>query len=436
MNIQNILEFAYSVVFTLSYFIVEVLFYTNMLKRNKDLDKYLYAYTFLYLVIGYYVSRISHPLLNLLFSTSTSLFLALVFFKRSVKKKIFVSVFYLFFCIFTEIVSEIILEMVMGNKYSWNSLDLSFKYIVNSIEFVVCFFFVQIMIRMKKNKEIRSANPLLYAFTFLMPAVTLLIFITSMQLELLYLMENRYRIFMFVLSNILLFANLANFLAFDYIFDISEKNLIYRSMSIKNELDKKYYDKIISDYENRRKFYHDINNCLSAIARLMKNKDTKEIESIISEIGIKVKDFNKVLFCKNNTLNAVLTDKIGKCTDLKIDNFNIDVAYTVDFKGISDLDIIIIVGNLLDNAIEASENIENPEIDFVAYNFNNSVIIDVKNRYNGINKVGDRFVSTKSDSIHHGIGLNNVINTVKKYDGNIQIKTDQNIFHVSIIMDF
>ena len=97
-------------------------------------------------------------------------------------------------------------------------------------------------------------------------------------------------------------------------------------------------------------------------------------------------------------------------------------------------DMVIILGNILDNAIEACQKVENGRI-HITGNYDRSVInIDITNSYNGeINKSDDVFVTSKDNKEEHGLGLLSVKSTIEKYNGVVEFNYDDRNFTTSCI---
>ena len=95
----------------------------------------------------------------------------------------------------------------------------------------------------------------------------------------------------------------------------------------------------------------------------------------------------------------------------------------------------MILGNLLDNAIEASMKSKKKEIKLYIANKNDMFILKVINTYE-IEPVtkGERFISNKKEKNKHGWGIESVKRLVKRYDGNITFKYDSDFFQVIIIL--
>lgn len=104
----------------------------------------------------------------------------------------------------------------------------------------------------------------------------------------------------------------------------------------------------------------------------------------------------------------------------------------------SEFDLCTILSNLLTNAIEACEKVNESSgrnIIILTEAYNEQIFISVKNTIVGnILVKGNHLITTKEDKKNHGIGSGNVENTVKKYDGIIEYQYDKNWFIVEVII--
>ena len=95
-----------------------------------------------------------------------------------------------------------------------------------------------------------------------------------------------------------------------------------------------------------------------------------------------------------------------------------------------------IISNLLNNAIEACEKIQDDKriIEFEIAGYNSQIFISVCNSYDmeSIINQKQKFITTKEDKLNHGIGLENVRRTVNKYDGYMRIFQENERFIVTI----
>ena len=93
----------------------------------------------------------------------------------------------------------------------------------------------------------------------------------------------------------------------------------------------------------------------------------------------------------------------------------------------------VILGNLLDNALEAVSLVnENQFIDFGMSCSKGMMIIKISNPYkNAVKRENGKIVTSKEDKINHGIGLRSVNEILDKYNGMTKIDTHDNIFTIT-----
>lgn len=115
-----------------------------------------------------------------------------------------------------------------------------------------------------------------------------------------------------------------------------------------------------------------------------------------------------------------------------------NIAFMVHAKlsselGISDIDIATILGNLLDNAIEASLQEENPYIEIDMKMEKQFLIIKIRNRCTEFIDIELRKIN-KENIQFHGIGLKSVSRVVKKYDGEMNLEHKNQEYKVTIMI--
>ena len=99
-------------------------------------------------------------------------------------------------------------------------------------------------------------------------------------------------------------------------------------------------------------------------------------------------------------------------------------------------DMTVILGNLIDNALRAVSLVtENGFIDFVIHYSKGMLLIKISNPFcTYIKQEGGQIITSKPDKENHGYGLRSVNETVAKYNGTIEIETDENIFTITAIL--
>ena len=110
-------------------------------------------------------------------------------------------------------------------------------------------------------------------------------------------------------------------------------------------------------------------------------------------------------------------------------------GFKVEF--VQEIDITSLLGNLLDNALEAAKKCKKGKIWVYLYMQNDGefVVFRIKNTYNGtIIQNGEQFMTTKEEKSFHGIGLRNVNRIVETYSGDIYRNFDGKIFETMIVL--
>ena len=103
---------------------------------------------------------------------------------------------------------------------------------------------------------------------------------------------------------------------------------------------------------------------------------------------------------------------------------------------ISEIDLAIILGNALDNAIEAADKIteqDERKVSLTIKLHNNQIIIVVKNKVTtDVNT--DDLKTNKKDVDYHGFGILSIKNLAKKYEGNVMFSCEDNTFQIYIVL--
>lgn len=89
------------------------------------------------------------------------------------------------------------------------------------------------------------------------------------------------------------------------------------------------------------------------------------------------------------------------------------------------------LGNLIDNAIEASKNEKEPYIEVKIKKTEKFLVIVIQNK---CTKANITLKTTKPDKNLHGIGISSVKHTVKQYDGEFIIKKDDDFFSANVMI--
>jgi len=163
----------------------------------------------------------------------------------------------------------------------------------------------------------------------------------------------------------------------------------------------------------------------------------EKLKKYIADVTENIKNIDYTEVTGNAAVDSVINYKVGLA---RKNNINVNLSLLYKVQKISDVDISILLGNLLDNAIEACvymKDIYNNEkqIDISIYKKKAYVVITVANTINeSILKNNPDFITTKKNKDGHGLGIKSIKNIIKKYNGMIDNFEENGIFVMKIML--
>ncbi len=229
-----------------------------------------------------------------------------------------------------------------------------------------------------------------------------------------------------------------NILVFYLINDIMERELEMHENRVfqiqaKNQLE--MYRSISENFDNQKRKTHEYKNQISCIESLLDKKQYSKLEEYVKKIYGSLNNEPDAINTNNVIVNAILNTKYHE-SDAKGIVFVLRVNDLSELK-IIDEDVVTILANLLNNAIEACETCGDKKvIKFKFVKENDMIIIAVKNTFNyDIVYENGEIKSTKiSSEDEHGVGIKNVIKIIEKYGGSYVIEDKNKEFYFSIII--
>ncbi len=198
-----------------------------------------------------------------------------------------------------------------------------------------------------------------------------------------------------------------------------------------------YIREIDERYHETRQLWHDFNNHLLAIRALYENGQSEQASKYIDTISEQT--HNRLLPAKSglDTLDLLLFKKYQFANERGV---SVEFQFACNLAGlaITDYELCSLFGNLLDNAIEATEKVRSrkPVVKVSVKKQNQMVFISFENPYEGelVVKEGE-FVTTKKDAGKHGMGLSSVRHICKKYKGTLELETKEQVFVASVLLN-
>lgn len=229
-----------------------------------------------------------------------------------------------------------------------------------------------------------------------------------------------------------------NILEFYLINDIIEReiklheNEIFQ-IQVKNQTE--MYRSISENFDGQKRKTHEYKNQIVCIESLLGNRKYQELEKYVKEIYGHLDKELDAINTNNVIVNAILNTKYQEA-DAKGIVFVFRVNDLSQIR-IKDEDVVTILSNLLNNAIEACEKCDDKKVIKLKFvNEDEMIIIAVKNTFSHpiCYENGEIKSSKISRAEEHGIGIKNIIKIIEKYNGSYIIEDDRNEFYFSIII--
>lgn len=229
-----------------------------------------------------------------------------------------------------------------------------------------------------------------------------------------------------------------NILLFYLINDILKREIRVRESDIfrlraKNQTDT--YRSISENFVKQRRRTHEYKNQILCIESLINTENYAELKNYIKNISGHLSTELDYIKTNNVIVDAILNSKYRETLEKGIMFiFQLNDLSTI---GIEDEDIVVILSNLLSNAIEACEKYSGKKVIKLKFiKEGDDIIISVKNTYNGKLEIRDGEIQTSKlyDSDEHGIGIKNIIAVIEKYQGSYTIQNDKEEFYFSIML--
>ena len=202
----------------------------------------------------------------------------------------------------------------------------------------------------------------------------------------------------------------------------NEINELYKTQSENRIIatDTAYYAILDKQNKELKTILHDEKNHLIAIKSLA---NSPEVSDYIDKVYGKIAENSVFGSTDNKMLDLTINKYKYICDDKKID-FYVSVK-TVNFSYIDNPDLITLLGNILDNAIEAASTSKERKVSFVLNKVNGfDVLTCVNSCENKPRLIGNELESTKKASGFHGMGIKSIKQIVKKYNGNFEWSYD------------
>jgi len=228
----------------------------------------------------------------------------------------------------------------------------------------------------------------------------------------------------------IIYINLIIFWYFDRIRKAFEYKSRQESAEIKLELQKQYYEVLEEHQKETDLLWHDMKKHLGLIKRLVYDGYQNISEEYVQELEEQMNTVSNFVKTSQPVISALLTKEKWKAEKENVDFIlNVRLLTAIEPK-ISSVDLCVLIGNIFDNAINACTLLPEDLPKYIKAEILQkgcTLVIRTENPYSSNLKVRPRLGK-------HGLGLKNVHKVVNKYNGNIDIHSEEEVFYVTIII--
>lgn len=188
---------------------------------------------------------------------------------------------------------------------------------------------------------------------------------------------------------------------------------------------REFYQETQKRVEASRRYRHDLAKHIQTLEKLLAERlDEGEVRTYMEGLKKEYAGLKKKNFCRDEILESILDTKADQCREL-----GIPIEISVEdcfYSEIEEVDMVGLLCNLLDNAIEANQRCTDEErrgIWFYMEKKENKILINIQNCISSEEEFS--FVTKKSKKTEHGIGTKIIVGLVEKYQGTREIRADR-----------
>lgn len=203
------------------------------------------------------------------------------------------------------------------------------------------------------------------------------------------------------------------------------------------EIIERDYQALRRTYSDNAKLYHDLHNHIEAIYQCLTGGDIQEAMQYCEDLRIPVREIAKTAWTGDKAIDYLVSSKMALAEQEHIlTKVNIEYPHNTNIRSV---DLTAILGNLLDNALEAAETAPDGLrfLNLTVRRINAMLIIKVENGCGKTPAQKDgNLLTSKTDAAFHGWGLKSVRTAAERYDGAVNTEYADGIFRTVVTLSF
>ena len=197
------------------------------------------------------------------------------------------------------------------------------------------------------------------------------------------------------------------------------------------------YQALSRTYEGNAKLYHDLHNHIEAIYQCLMQGDIQEAVRYCEDLRTPVREISQTVWTGDKAIDYLISSKMALAEQEQIrTKVNIEYPHNTNIRSV---DLTTILGNLLDNALEAAKTAPDKVrfLNLTIRRINAMLIIKVENGYgNAPKQESGSLITSKADKASHGWGLKSVQTAADRYDGTITTDYKDSVFQSVVTLSF
>ena len=228
----------------------------------------------------------------------------------------------------------------------------------------------------------------------------------------------------FVIAFILILINLLNFYLYDKYIENMRIRLMYNSIDSANKAYKNQLEIIYESDKRIRLLKHDLKNHILNVKNNIQQGNDQEAVKYIDEMSESMNLQNEYIHTGNSDIDCLVNYKLAVAE-------NMNVEYTIKVKlpeelNVKTFDLTVILGNLIDNALNALENADKKILKLFINYAKGMIVIQIENTF------GEQKLDFKDSE--HGLGLISVRTSLEKYHGTLENNVSDGIYTAKAIL--
>lgn len=201
-----------------------------------------------------------------------------------------------------------------------------------------------------------------------------------------------------------------------------------------SELIEKQICEIQNMYRQVRGWRHDYRNHIQNMKIMLHEERYDKLDTYMSELADDLTTVDTIVKTGNVMADAILNSKLSVA---KRENIKLSVkAHIPEHTPMTDVELCAVLGNLLDNAMEACRKLPEKERFIRVYigHLKNNLYVSVQNSAGKVKKAAGAYLSTKDNSESHGYGLFRIDRITGKYSGYVNRQNEEGVFATEIMI--